>query len=109
MIAVITACIHWFDPLAWVFLRYFFTDMELACDSGVLKNLNDNDKKTYAEALLSCSAGKTYYASAFGGARTRIRIQNILSYKKLTFVSGICFAALFIVIAVTVITNAVGG
>ena len=109
VIAVITACVHWFNPLAWVFLKRFFADMELACDAGVLKKLDDNDKKAYASALLSCSAGKTYYASAFGGAKTRLRIKNILSYKKLTLVSGLCFAALFIMVAVTVITNAAGG
>jgi len=107
--AVLTACIHWFNPLCWIFLKCFFTDMELACDAGVLNKLDDNGKKEYASALLSCSAGKTYYASAFGGAKTRLRIENILSYKKLTLFSGVCFAALFIVVAVTVITNAVGG
>ena len=109
VVAVITACVHWFNPLAWIFLKCFFNDMELACDAGVLKKLDDNGKKKYASALLACSTGKTYYASAFGSAKTRLRIENILSYKKLTLVSGLCFAALFIVVALTVITNAVGG
>jgi len=109
VVAVATACVHWFNPLAWIFLKRFFTDMELACDTGVLKKLADNDKSEYASALLACSAGKTYYASAFAGAKTKLRIENILSYKKLTLFSGLCFAALFIVIAVTVITNATGG
>ena len=109
VLAVTTACIHWFNPMVWVFLKCFFTDMELACDAGVLKTLDDGGQKAYASALLSCSAGKTYYASAFGGAKTRLRIENILSYKKLTLVSGLCFGALFVVIAVTLITNAAGG
>ena len=109
VVAVITACVHWFNPLAWVFVRCFFTDMELACDAMVLKKLGDDDKKSYASALLTCSAGKTWYASAFGGGKTRLRIESVLSYKKLTFASGLCFAALFIAIAVTIITNAAGG
>ena len=109
VIAVITACIHWFNPLVWIFLKCFLTDMELACDAAVLKKIGDDEKKAYASALLSFSAGKTYYASAFGGAKTKLRIENILSYKKLTLFSALCFSALFIVIAVTVITNAVGG
>ena len=108
VIAVITACIHWFNPLVWIFLKYFFTDMELACDAGVLRNLDDGDKKAYATALLSCSVGKTYYASAFAGAKTKLRIENILSYKKLTLASGICFAVFFTIIAIAVMTNAVG-
>ena len=109
VLAVITACVHWFNPFVWIFLKCFFTDMELACDAGVLKKLDDNSKKAYASALLACSAGKTYYVSAFGGAKTRLRIKNILSYKKLTLVSGLCSAAFFIIVAVAVITNAVGG
>jgi beta-lactamase regulating signal transducer with metallopeptidase domain len=108
VIAVITACVHWFNPLAWIFLKSFFADMELACDAKVIKDLNEEDKKSYASALLSCSIGQTYYASAFGGAKTRVRIENILSYKKLTLVASLCFAALFVAIAVTVITNAAG-
>ncbi len=109
IIAVITACVHWFNPLIWVFLKLFFTDMELACDAGVLKHLADDDKKGYVAALLACSAGKSYYASAFGGSKIRLRIENILSYKKLTLLSSICFTAFFVVITVAIITNAVGG
>ena len=109
VVAVVTACVHWFNPFAWLFLKNFFSDMELACDAGVLKTLEDNDKKDYAAALLACSTGKTYYASAFGGAKTKLRIENILSYKKLTLFSALCFSILFIAVAFTVITNAVGG
>ncbi|MCL1791638.1 MAG: M56 family metallopeptidase [Peptococcaceae bacterium] len=109
VVAVVTACVHWFNPFVWFCLKYFFSDMELACDAGVLKTLKDNDKKDYAAALLACSAGKTYYASAFGGAKTKLRIENILSYKKLTLFSSLCFAALFMAVAVTVITNAAAG
>ena len=109
VIAVITVCVHWFNPLAWVFLKCFLTDVELACDAGVLKRMDGERKKEYSLALLAYSSGKTYYASAFGGSKTRLRIENILSYKKLTLVSGVCFAALFIVVAITLITNAAGG
>ena len=108
VIAVITSCVHWFNPLVWVFLKYFLTDMELACDAGVLKKLDEGGKKTYAAALLSCSAGKTYYASAFAGAKTKLRIENILSYKKLTLASGMCFAVFFTIIVIAVMTNAAG-
>jgi beta-lactamase regulating signal transducer with metallopeptidase domain len=106
--AVITACVHWFNPLVWLFMKRFFVDMELACDAGVLKNLDQESRKSYASALLSCAAGKAYYASAFGGAKTRLRIENILSYQKLTLVSALAFALFIGVIAITLITNAVG-
>jgi beta-lactamase regulating signal transducer with metallopeptidase domain len=108
VIAVITACVHWFNPLIWVFLKCFFTDMELACDGKVLKHLDAKQIRDYASAILACASGKVFFASAFGGAKTKVRIESILSYKKLTMLSSLCFAALVAVIAVVLITNAVG-
>lgn len=106
VIAVLTACVHWFNPLSWVFLKYFFADMELACDAKVLESLNERQTKEYALAILTCASSKTFFASAFGGAKTKVRIETILSYKKLTLLSSLCFAALVMVIAVIIITNA---
>ena len=105
-VAVITACVHWFNPLAWVFLKCFFTDMELACDARVLKTLRESQVKEYAHAILACASGKTFFASAFGGAKTKVRIENILSYKKLMVLSSLCIAALIVVIAAVLVTNA---
>ena len=107
IVAVITACVHWFNPLLWVFLKYFFADMELACDAKVLKSLNECQTKEYALTILTCASGKTFFASAFGGgAKTKVRIENILSYKKLTVISSLFFDALVVAIAVIIITNA---
>lgn len=106
VIAVITACLHWFNPFVWFFLKCFLYDMELSCDTKVLKICGDAKKKEYAGVLLNCGQNKTMFASAFGGSKTRIRIDNILSYKKLTVFSGVCFAVLVIAVAVTLLTNA---
>ncbi|MPM89867.1 hypothetical protein SDC9_136982 [bioreactor metagenome] len=107
MIAIITACVHWYNPLVWLFLKCFFIDMELACDAKVAKQLDDDARKVYAHAGLSVSSGKTYFASAFGGSKIKVRIENILSYKKLTVFSG-AFCALFIALLVVFLaTNAV--
>jgi beta-lactamase regulating signal transducer with metallopeptidase domain len=108
VVAVITACIHWFNPLSWIFLRWFFADMELACDAKVLNRLGEDKQKDYASALLACASGKSYFASAFGGAKTKVRIETILSYKKLTLLSTLAFGVLIAAIAFVLITNAVG-
>lgn len=106
VIAVITACVHWFNPLVWIFLKSFLADMELACDAKVLKQLDDNQIKDYANTILAASTGKSYFTSAFGGAKTKIRIENILSYKRLTFFSILFFTALIASIVFVLITNA---
>ncbi len=109
IIAVITACIHWFNPLVWIFLYRFITDMELACDTKALKILGEDKAKDYATALLACAAGKSYFISAFAGVKTRVRINSILTYKKLTLLSTIAFIVLLVAVTAVLITNAVGG
>ena len=106
VVAVITACVHWFNPLSWILLKCFFADMELACDAKVLKSLNEIQTKEYASTILTCSSGKAFFGSAFGGAKTKVRIENVLTYKKLTVLSSLCFATFVLVIAVIIITNA---
>ncbi|MHB1483710.1 MAG: M56 family metallopeptidase [Saccharofermentanales bacterium] len=105
--AISVACIHWFNPLVWIFLRYFLVDMELTCDSKVLKKLSENEKNEYAHALLDYSSGRqTFMASAFSSSKIRVRIENVLSYKKLTITSCIFFALLFSAIIFVLLTNA---
>lgn len=106
MLAFITASVHWFNPLAWVLLRSYLSAAELACDEAVLAKCGEERKKAYALALVSSEEKKTFFASAFGGAKIRVRIENILSYKKLSALSAVGFTALVLVIMYTLLTNA---
>ena len=105
--AAATACLHWFNPLAWLFLKLFLEDMELACDEQALAGLGEKEKKAYALALVECAADRSLFASAFGGANLHKRVRRILSYKKISFFSTLCFAALAAGIACALLTNGV--
>lgn len=106
IIGFITASVHWFNPLSWVFLKAFLTDLELACDEMAVAGYEKEKRKEYARTLLECSQSKSMLVSAFGGAKVRTRIENILSYKKMTAFSAIGFTLLVLVIIFTLITNA---
>ncbi len=106
MLAFFLTCVHWFNPLCWLFLKLLYTDMELACDEAVLAKCDKEQRKAYAHTLVSSVEKTNVFASAFGGAKIRLRIENILSYKKMTAVSLVGFAALFAVIAYILLTNA---
>ncbi|MBQ8813268.1 MAG: peptidase M56 BlaR1 [Lachnospiraceae bacterium] len=108
MIAVLTCCLHWFNPLIWLFLKQFLADMELACDEKVISICGEEKRKEYASALLDYEEQKTLFASAFGGAGIRVRIKEILSYRRLTVISAIGFLVLLAVIVITLLTNAAG-
>lgn len=106
IIAFLIVAVHWFNPFSWLFLKAFLTDLELSCDERVLVKLGADRSKEYASALLVCKQGATVFASAFGGARIRTRIENILSFRKLTCFSLVAFIALISVIFYVLLTNA---
>lgn len=106
ILAIITISLHWFNPLAWLFLMKFLEETELACDERVLADFGEYEKKAYAIALVDCAKSKNVFVSAFGGAKIRVRIDHILSYRKLSIISIICFTVLAIAIAYVLLTNA---
>lgn len=106
MLAFVLVALHWFNPLAWVFLKLLLTDLELACDEGVLLRLGENRRREYAHCLLNGKAETNVFASAFGGTKIRIRIENILSFRKMTWVSLAAFLTLIAVIFYVLLTNA---
>ncbi len=106
IIGFITAAIHWFNPLSWIFLKAFLNDLELACDEMAVAGYETEDRKEYARTLLECSQSKSMLVSAFGGAKVRTRIENVLSYKKMTAFSAMGFTVLVLAIIVTLMTNA---
>lgn len=106
MLGFTLAAVHWFNPLSWIFLKMLLTDLELACDEGVLVKLGADRRKEYALSLLDSKAGQNVFASAFGGAKIRTRIENILSYRKMKLVSLVAFVGLTLAISYVLLTNA---
>ena len=106
LLAFLAVSAHWFNPLCLVFLRLFLTDLELSCDECVLVKLGENRSKEYARSLLESKESANAFTSAFGGAKIRKRIENILSFKKITWISLIVFLTLLTAIFYVLLTNA---
>ena len=80
--------VYWFQPLCWVSYILLCRDIELACDEKVIRTLGREDRKAYAEALLSCSIRQSILAAcplAFGEAGVKERVKKVLYYKKPAF------------------------
>jgi len=106
LLGFLIASVHWFNPLSWVFLKVFLADLELACDETAVGKYDTEEKKEYARTLLNCSRSKNIFVSAFGGAKVRMRIENVLSQKPMTLFSTFGFTALVIAILYALLTNA---
>ena len=106
LLGFLAAAVHWFNPLSWVFLKTFLSDLELACDEEAVAAFSAQERKDYARTLLDCARSKSLFASAFGGARVRTRIENVLSYRQMTVLSSIGFTVLILAIIIALLTNA---
>ncbi len=106
LLGFLAAAVHWFNPLSWLFLKAFLSDLELACDEKAVSGYSSEERKEYARTLLNCARGKSLFASTFGGSKVRTRIENVLSYKQMTVLSAVGFTILLIAIIYTLITNA---
>ena len=85
LVAFLTLCIHWFNPLVWAAFFLCSKDMEMSCDEEVIEKMGGKIKKDYSRSLLSLATGKNAARGtplAFGEGDTKGRIKNVLSYKK---------------------------
>ena len=106
LIGFLLTAVHWFHPLCWLFLKAFLADLELACDEMAVSKYSDEERREYARTLLNCARSKNVFVSAFGGAKVRTRIENVLSYRQMTLISAAGFALLIIAIICALLTNA---
>lgn len=103
---VLTA--YWFNPLIWAAYILLCRDIELACDERVIKSMGEESKKSYSEALLSCSVPRKMITAcpvAFGEVGVKDRIKNVLSYKKPAFWIIVAAVVISIIAAVCFMTN----
>lgn len=105
VLALVTAAVHWFNPFIWIFLKFFFSDLEKACDEAVLKTCTEAQKREYAAALLNRCESRHIFVSAFGGAGIHSRIMNIMTYRKMSVFSAVCMIVFFLVLAFLLLTN----
>lgn len=102
-LAFLLTCIHWFNPFVWAAFYFMTKDMEMSCDESVIRNGNITDKKAYSYTLLSLASEKRFALGShigFGETSIKIRVHNILNYKKPAF--WISFLCLGLVGALTV-------
>ncbi len=79
------ACLHWFNPLAWLAFREFERDMEAACDEAAVRGQPNTARNAYCESILRFAMqGRGIPGSlAFGQGSAKTRIVHLLQYRRL--------------------------
>ena len=100
--------LHWFNPLMWVGYILLCRDIELACDEKVIKELDNENRASYTEALVACSIHRRAIAAcplAFGEVGVKERVKSVMNYKKPAFWIVVAAIVSCIVVAVCFLTN----
>ena len=103
--------IHWFNPLMWLAYVLLCRDIELACDEKVIKELGNEQRADYTQALVACSVNRRMIAAcplAFGEVGVKERVKSVMNYKKPAFWVIVLAVIACIVVAVCFLTNPVG-
>ena len=100
--------IHWFNPLMWLAYVLLCRDIELACDEKVIKELGNEQRADYTQALVACSVNRRMIAAcplAFGEVGVKDRVKSVMNYKKPAFWIVVVAVIACIVVAVCFLTN----
>jgi len=103
--------IHWFNPLMWLAYVLLCRDIELACDEKVIKELGNEQRADYTQALVACSVNRRMIAAcplAFGEVGVKERVKSVMNYKKPAFWVVVLAVIACIVVAVCFLTNPMG-
>ena len=119
-------CVHWFNPLVYVFRRKFNIDCELACDETVLKLLSEEGRLAYGNVLLDV-AQKDWSEGMFSGkslgthtdvpamtlleekSTLKERLRGIARYRKTGLIVGLCSAAVLVLFVIAAVVCGVKG
>lgn len=108
ILAFLILSLHWFNPLVWIAFMLMSMDMELSCDERVMKEMDEDIKKPYANSLLSLAAGKHILNAsplAFGEGNVKGRIKNVLNYRKPSFWVVVLSSIVVIIVGIALVTN----
>ena len=100
--------IHWFNPLMWMAYVLLCRDIELACDEKVIKELGNEQRGDYTQALVACSINRRMIAAcplAFGEVSVKERVKSVMNYKKPAFWVIIISVIVCVGVAVCFLTN----
>ena len=100
--------IHWFNPLMWLAYVLLCRDIELACDEKVIKELGNEQRADYTQALVACSVNRRMIVAcplAFGEVSVKERVKSVMNYKKPAFWVIIISVIVCVGVAVCFLTN----
>ena len=87
LLGIVLLTLHWFNPLVWIAYALLCRDIEMACDEAVIRDLDNNGRADYAQALVTYSTKRQTLAVpplAFGETAVKSRLKSIMNYRRVS-------------------------
>ena len=89
-VGLVICCIHWFNPLVWIAYRALCNDLEMRVDEEVIELIGEDVKKDYCMSIVNHSfqgprykvIGSSFVDKTLCGVEVKMRINNLIKYKK---------------------------
>ena len=103
---LLTASVHWFNPLVWVMAYTAMQDMEMRCDAEAVQSLGDGSRRAYACTLVAAEERKFYgyMQLGFSYSSTGQRIKALAKGKPgrlISTLTGIAAAVVLLLVFAT--------
>lgn len=101
----IVGIFYWFNPFVWCALKEMKNDREVACDTSVLKLLDETAYKDYGNTLINfawkVSRISFPFTTGISGSMKQMqkRIRNIADYRPSSFRKKICSILIYMITA----------
>ncbi len=107
--AAIVRCVHWFNPMAYLIVRQINTECEISCDDTVVANMNEKEKQSYMNTILTLlSRAKTQnmpLTTGMTGSKKILKRRFMMIYNKKR--TSKIISALSVIIAVILLSSTV--
>lgn len=100
--------VYWFHPLMWLAYVLLCRDIEFACDERVIKELDNERRADYTQALVDCSVSQRRVSAcplAFGEVGVKERVKSVMNYRKPAFWVIVLAVIACAAVAVCFLTN----
>ncbi len=78
LIGIFALCLNWFNPFAWLTVKYLDRDLERYCDEKVLSSIGKEKAAGYANTILDFAERESFSLSFFSAAPLSERIASIM-------------------------------
>lgn len=115
IVGMLIVCLHWFNPFVWIAFSKLCADLEMRCDETVVEQMGARIRMEYCRSIVNHAMERdatsrglsvAFSGDNFRGREIKMRVRNLISYKKVSTIAAALVAITAISLTAAVSTRA---